>query len=150
MGIKYSEVTGNIVGFIKSKISWIIILGLIATIGSIVGKNQVSVSNESIVTPDVMVEPLLKPIAPKVPETVVEKCIDTKSYIIETDAILKNGNFIALDLSTFELFQTKRIDSNRMGYYYRRNGAVREYYTVFRIEPKANDEAKFVTLAPKK
>lgn len=148
MGIKYSDLGSKVVGFVKSKISWIIIIALLATIGSIVGKN--SVTQDTIVTPDVMEEPMLKPLPPKVPDAVVEACVDTKSYIIETDALLRNGNFIALDLSTFELFKTKRIDSNRMGYYYRRNGAVREYYTVFKIEPKASDEAKFVTLAPKK
>ena len=39
-----------------------------------------------------------------------------------------------VDVEGWELINTRRIDENRVGYYYRRYGDVKEWYTIFRNE----------------
>ena len=133
--IKYKEIGGNFVGFIKSKISFIVIAALLVIIANIVFEDE----SFKEVMPDTIEEaPLLKPVAVKPPEAKkAEVCVDNK-YVVSADTILDTSNMIILDLNTFEMFKKKRIDDNRVGYYYRRAGAVKEFYTVFKNEPKEN------------
>ena len=39
-----------------------------------------------------------------------------------------------VDVEGWELINTRRIDENRVGYYYRRYGDIKEWYTIFRNE----------------
>lgn len=78
----------------------------------------------------------IKEMKPEVKEAFCE----SKEYVLKTSDLLDVNNLAVLDLSTFEQFKVKRIDSNRVGYYYRRSGAVKEFYTVFRNEPLIEDE----------
>lgn len=140
--IKYKEIAGRVGGFIKSKIHIIIIAVLLIFIGKIVFEDE----SFKEVMPDTIAEaPLLKPVAVKAPEKKAEVCMDNK-YVVSADTLLDTSNMIILDLNTFELFKTKRIDNKRMGYYYRRKGALQEYYTVFKDEPLEQEKKEFVKL----
>ena len=77
-------------------------------------------------------ESILKPIK----EEIVKPEVCEPTYVLQTDDFLKSRDVVILDLSNFELFKTKRIDSKRVGYYYRQTGAEKRYYTVFKNEPK--------------
>ena len=133
--IKYKEITSNIVGYIKSKMSMIIIIALIVTLVSIVYKDKAENFTvmpdtvEEIEKPKPVAVPVLKEITPEAKKKV---CDSDKNYVIEANDLLQTGNFMVLDMSTFEMFKKKRIDKNRVGYYYRRAGAVKEWYTVFK------------------
>ncbi len=138
--IKYKEILTNTVNWLKANTKTLIIIALVITIIAIVGKD-----NKIIPLIDNNDAVLLKPIPPKVPapveitpEVKEEFCATPQQYVIETNQLLQTGNFIVLDLDTFENFKTKRIDNKRIGYYYRRSGSVKEYYTIFKNEPKSN------------
>lgn len=155
--IKYKEITAKAVGYVKAKMSLIIIVALLSVLGSIVYKDK----KESFVEvmPDVIEDvksivveanntkeveaPILKQVTP---EAKKELCESTKNYVVEANSLLQTGNFLVLDMSTFELFKKVRIDKNRVGYYYRRSGAVKEWYTVFKNEALEDTKGEFVTL----
>ena len=123
------------VEFIKQHIKTIAIAVLIIALAiNIFSRGAERAENNKITRP----LPLLPP-APK------EMC--EPEYVLRTDDIFKSGDFKILNLSTFEQFKTKRIDRNRVGYYYRRSGAVKEFYTIFKNEKVSND---FIELKPKK
>ena len=152
--IKYKEITSNLFSYIKAKMSLIIIVALIAVIGNIVYKDRApkfvevlpdTIAESNISEAVVAAEPEAPVLKAVTPEAKKELCASETNYVIEANSLLQTGNFMILDMSTFELFKKQRIDSQRVGYYYRRAGAVKEWYTVFKNEP----EEKFVKLETK-
>lgn len=75
---------------------------------------------------EVVLQEFTPPAAPK-----VEYCEPVKEYVLKTDDFLAKEDVIILDLSTFELFKTKET-KDKIGYYYRRSGSSKEWYTVFK------------------
>ena len=129
---KFGQILSTSYAFLKAKISLIIIGVLVAVILSIVSKEA---DKQVFTDVNVTVEkPTLKEMKPEVKK---EFCESDKQYVIESNALLSMGNFIVLDLNTFELIKTRKIDNDRVGYWYKRHGKNDEFYTVWKHKPSA-------------